>query len=111
MKKSLKAEKCTKLGLTSTKEEQNKESYFKRVRVEETPFSLGVTENETLIFIGNFLVTDKKFKSEKEATEYIEEKPWELILTTLYVLLKKLELPQKTEKNAENQQSEQSSMD
>lgn len=44
-------------------------------------------ENDTyIICLGDNLASRKKFKTEKEAEEYIVRKPWELIATTCAII-------------------------
>lgn len=47
--------------------------------VDETPFYIIGEEEEFVICSGNMRMSRKTFETEKEAREYVEEKPWELI--------------------------------
>lgn len=37
-------------------------------------------QNDFIVTVGNHLATEKHFTSEKEAEDYIEEKPWDMIV-------------------------------
>lgn len=45
-------------------------------------FTLVTRNKETEIAVGNNIVSKIKFKSTKEAKNYIDSKPWELIVNT-----------------------------
>lgn len=61
-----------------------KEPIYERHDIENTPFSIitEVNSQKHRIAIGNNLMCEKAFDSMNEATMYVNEKPWELILNT-----------------------------
>lgn len=57
-----------------------------------------VTKNkQTMIAIGKSIVSNKTFKSTKEAKTYIDQKPWELLINVI-CLINDTEKTIKTEK-------------
>ena len=68
---------------------QKKEPNFERHDIDNTPFSI-IKETNTgkcKITIANYLMYDGEFENEIQAKEYIEAKPWDLILNTTYMLI------------------------
>lgn len=72
----------------SEEKNQDNKPYFERENVEETMFSLVTDENGTKITIGNDIVSEKVFENKNEAIEYIDSKPWELIVISSYMYSK-----------------------
>lgn len=68
------------------------ENNYSRHDVDNTPFSI-IQEDTTMkckIAIGMQFVTDEEFENLKEAENYINAKPWELILNTIIILHKNI---------------------
>ena len=54
-----------------------------------TPFVTFEANGEHTLCLGNQAVCEQKFTSVKAATEYVNEKPWQLLTTTILVLIDK----------------------
>lgn len=67
----------------------------------ETPFRIyGDKKNGYLILVGDCIASPKTFATKKEAIEEIEKKNWDLLSTTILILLEKyLEMKEKTNLN------------
>ena len=72
----------------------NSNSIFNRIECKNTPFSVFESKGEERTFcviaLGNSRVSENIFDNVEEALQYIETKPWELILNTMVVLMEKL---------------------
>lgn len=61
-------------------------------------------ENDYVIVCGNVQASKKRFKKVKEAQEYINTKPWDLIFTISYAAHKALNAQEAEEKESETTQ-------
>lgn len=62
-----------------------------------TPFTMVKLGETWSIVVGNQVASSEKFKTKKAAAEYIESKPWELILITQAIILNKWTETQKNQ--------------
>lgn len=71
---------------TQDSEESNlNEDVTRYIPIDETPFALVKDGDVWVIVMGNNLVSSKKFIYNYEAINYIEDKPWELIMNASFV--------------------------
>ena len=69
---------------------------IKLKKIENTPFSSVKNEKgEVCIILGNNLVSQKKFKTHKEAKEYVLTKPYEIIGALVYIIVKQIKNEEK----------------
>lgn len=67
--------------------------------IENTPFAAVKQEETWKIVIGNMIATPYEFASKEAAEDYIKEKPWELLWTTIvWVVNNQKKFKFKTEK-------------
>lgn len=67
--------------------ENNNENTWQRTDISGTPYSIMKSDKgECKIVVGNNLMTERTFISEKAAKKYIFGKPWELILNTMALM-------------------------
>ena len=66
---------------TEIQDNSKSTSLIEYKEVDNTPFTLIVSEDKVCIVMGKHLVTNRTFKSEDEAVEYINKKDWQLLLT------------------------------
>lgn len=57
-------------------------------QVDGTPFAIVERDNEVRVVIGQMLATEINFESKAKAEEYINEKPWPLIMSLAYFISK-----------------------
>lgn len=85
----------------------NSISNFNIFEVKESPFTVleRKEDNNTLcvIALGNDRVSEKFFTSVEDAIQYVDSKPWELILNTTVVLMDKLNNVEHLKKVIENE--------
>lgn len=67
---------------------ESKESYFERIPIDNTPFDIIKVKEKYTIAIGNILMTEKQFETEREAKVYVAEKPWELLISMIAIYTK-----------------------
>ena len=65
---------------TEIQDSSSSTSLIEYKEVDNTPFTLVVSESKVSIVMGKHLVTNKTFDNVDDAKYYIAEKPWELLL-------------------------------
>ena len=98
-------EKTGNIFLTFTIMEENKKVEGKLVEetkksfvvneVDGTPFVLLITDEKVRIGCAGKLCSNEEFKTEEEALQYIESKPWELITNLVCLAYEKLKNDEK----------------
>lgn len=68
---------------TQNKQKSNSKKLFEHHTVEGTPFVILEQDRNFKILIGQQLASNTIFDSKEKAEEYINEKPWELLLTVM----------------------------
>jgi ElaB/YqjD/DUF883 family membrane-anchored ribosome-binding protein len=64
------------------------ENMLKYVTIKNSPFTAIQLENERwALVMGDQLVTDQTFENVDEATQFVESKPWSLIMTAAYIYM------------------------
>lgn len=83
--------------LSKSEQQESKENYSEEknklvevIQVQESPFSLVRKRSYWVIVIGNQIASGEQFATEKEAQEYIDSKPWTLIVTACMIINNKL---------------------
>ena len=75
----------------SAENQNNSNSNYEIIKtVENTPFALVRNEKKVRIVFGDTIASDKTFNSEKEAIDYINEKPYELLIVASGIFTYKL---------------------
>ena len=87
--------------------QNNSKSNFNIFEVKESPFTVIERKEDKntlcVIALGNDRVSEKFFTSVEEAIQYVDTKPWELILNTTVVLMEKLNNVEQLKKIIENE--------
>jgi len=73
----------------SSQKSNNNSTYFERLDVPGTPFSIVSSEKGSRIAIGNQIISQKIFENEKLAKDYVEMKPWELLINGIGFIIEK----------------------
>ena len=76
-------------------------------KIPDTPFTLVTREHDVMITIGQDVVKTG-FANQKEAEDYIEAKPWELILTATAIYTMYIQEIKTTKKNENSSKQEKS---
>ena len=61
------------------------EKLFEVTEIENTPFGVFSKDGEHNIVMKNQIVSDKSFNSKEEAIEWVNSKPWKLILVAGFI--------------------------
>nr|QJB19716.1 MAG: hypothetical protein [Microvirus sp.] len=71
---------------TQDSEQSTSENISRYVKIEGSPFTAIKLENERwAIVMGDQLVSDQTFEDIDEASEFVESKPWSLIMAAAYI--------------------------
>ena len=81
-KESEKSAKCQNKANSSTDGTIEKEERFDNHEIPGTPFRIVGTPGSYTLCVGMQAVSPRPFKNLKEATAYVNKKPWDLILIT-----------------------------
>lgn len=66
--------------------EENKQTYS-RHKIEDTPFTVVKTPEGCILTTGDYKVSQIIFENKEKAVEYINTKPWELLVTVINVVM------------------------
>lgn len=69
--------------------------------IEDTPFTAVYIKNDWVIVMGNEIASERRFEKIDELKEYIDSKPWELIVTSATIFDKIV----KANKDTRNEES------
>lgn len=72
--------------------EEKKEKLFEIIEVENTPFNILSRNGKFQIILRNQIVSGTDFLNEEDARNYIESKPWELIMIASHLYSEGIEL-------------------
>ena len=61
------------------------EKLFEITEIENTPFGVFSKDGEHNVVMKNQIVSDKSFNSKEEAIEWVNSKPWKLILIAGFI--------------------------
>ena len=64
-------------------QEKQTEKLFEITEIENTPFGVFSKDGEHNVVMKNQIVSDKSFESKEEAIEWVNSKPWKLILVEI----------------------------
>lgn len=92
MKKEMESNKT--LGLSNSENENQNKQVFNLIEVKDTPFQIVESVNmnedkEYRITLGGQMIAENIYSELKDALQYIESKPWELIINSAYALILK----------------------
>ena len=73
----------------SSQKSKNNSTYFERIDVPGTPFSIVSSGKSSRIAIGNQIISQEIFENEKLAKDYVEMKPWELLINGIGFIIEK----------------------
>lgn len=75
------------LGLLRNKETSSTEvKDIEWNKIENSPFATVKIDKRYHIVMGTSMMSNKQFKTRKEAENYVETKPWEIILTAVIAI-------------------------
>lgn len=66
------------------------EELFEKHPIGDTPFWVIGTKESYSIIMGKFIVVEHEFKTVEEAINYIDEKPWELLVKVTGIIVDEL---------------------
>lgn len=98
-KKELKHSKESESTVNNSNYSERQEVEY--VEIHGTPFILARVTGHWKITLGYDVVSPKRFDTKEEAEEYVNQKPWELILVAGHIYNKRIEAFLK-ERNKEN---------
>ena len=64
---------------------EKQEKLFEVTEIENTPFGVFSKDGEHNVVMKNQIVSDKSFDSKEEAIEWVNSKPWKLILIASFI--------------------------
>ena len=64
---------------------EKQEKLFEVTEIENTPFGVFSKDGEHNVVMKNQIVSDKSFNSKEEAIEWVNSKPWKLILISSFI--------------------------
>ena len=79
-KKTEKQGKLLQTQLNATDNEQSSTYLRKFEQIEKTPFTMMIEEDGVTLLMGKYVVKQNKFENPNEAINYVNKKPWDLIM-------------------------------
>ena len=76
----------TSVDTQDSEQSDSNENILRYVTIEGSPFTAILLENERWgLVMGEQLVSDQTFEDVDEAAEFVETRPWSLIMTAAYI--------------------------